>query len=78
MKIQTTNLLTGKTAIRSARLTCDHPASRYGQPVLLVADEPWGVSECVFNNIIVIVPPKRKSQIALYAKWQQSATQMMQ
>jgi hypothetical protein len=75
MKIKVTDILTGKQRVCRATLTIDHPASSYGQPVLLVDGEPWGIMECVLHNPQIVQPPKAKAQIALLAQWQRNLQQ---
>lgn len=77
MIVTLTNPLTGKTRKLRGRLVTDHPASSYGQPVMLLSDGPLDVSNAVLQNARIIEPPKQRRQIELLAQWQASAKAML-
>ena len=77
MKIRWTELLTGKQHISRATISTDHPASSYGQPVMLVDGEPWGALECTLNNAFIVEAPKRKKDLALLAQWRRNTFEQL-
>ena len=69
MKIRLTNPITGKTRTQRATLTTDHPASSYGQPVLIVGGRLLNVATAAVQDARVVDPPKRADQRELLKRW---------
>lgn len=58
MKIKSSDILTGQTVQLTATLTTDHPASSYGQPVMVIDEweggcmgyDNWVIGDCVVTE----------------------------
>jgi hypothetical protein len=77
MKITLTNPITGKTRTMRAHLTTDHPASNYGQPVMIAGGAALDVANAVLQGARIIQPPKRTDQVRMLLQWQKSACAMI-
>lgn len=69
MKVMLTNPITGETTISSASLTTDHPLCRYGQPVMLVDNDPIDIANCMLQGLIIIDKPTNKAQMIMLEHW---------
>lgn len=73
MKIKSYDLFTKKDEILTAIITTDHPASSYGQPVMLIDEWENGLMDC--QNWILggcYVVEMDESENALFQKWREN------
>jgi len=59
----------GRVVRRRATLTTDHPASSYGQPVLLIDGEPYGRGDAEAAGLVITKLPRGRRQLELLELW---------
>lgn len=69
MRVRLTDPITGKFRTQRAYLTTEHPASHYGQPVLIVCGNILDYANAVMQHIRTVEPPKRPDQVRMMRQW---------